>query len=78
MTVTDFHEKMGPDPDELYQTGGMHKAMSPEEVVEISLDCHEKDRPTCIPGLNNRIPYLIIRFMPQRLVYRIIASSSRE
>ena len=78
MTVTDFHEKMGLDPGEIYVTKGMHKAMSPCEIVKISLDYLEKKRPICIPGLNNRITYLLVRFLPRKLLYRIIASALRK
>ncbi|MBN1574768.1 MAG: SDR family oxidoreductase [Deltaproteobacteria bacterium] len=78
MTVTDFHEKMGLKPSEIYETKGMSKAMSPDEVVKISLDCLKRDRPICIPGLNNRITHLMVRFMPERLMYKIIVSSLRK
>lgn len=78
MTVTDFHEKMGLDPSEIYKTKGMSKAMSPREVVKISFDYLNKDKPICIPGLNNRITHLMVRFLPRKILYRIIASSFRK
>jgi short-subunit dehydrogenase len=78
MTITDFHEKMGLDPKELYKTKGMSKSMSPDEVVKISLSYLEKDRPICVPGLNNRITHLMIRFLPRKILYKLIVSSLRK
>jgi short-subunit dehydrogenase len=78
MTVTDFHEKMGYDPDELYASQGMRRAMNPDEVVEISLEYLKKDKTICIPGVSNRITYLLTRFLPRRLLYMIIDASLRK
>ena len=78
MTVTDFHEKMGFDPEDLYTSKGMRRAMSPDEVVEISFAYLEKDRPICIPGRNNRTTYLLTRLLPRRLLYALISASLRK
>lgn len=78
MTVTDFHEKMGFEPDDIYTSKGMRRAMSPDEVVEISLACLEKDRSICIPGRNNRITYLLTRLLPRRLLHALIDASLRK
>ena len=78
MTVTDFHEKMGFEPDDLYTSKGMRRAMSPDEVVEISLAYLERNRPICIPGQNNRITYLLTRLLPRRLLYALISASLRK
>ena len=78
MTITDFHEKMGFDPKEIYKTKGMSKAMRPEEVVKISLNYLDKDKPICVPGFNNRITYLMTRFLPRKTLYKLIVSSLRK
>lgn len=78
MTVTDFHEKMGFVPEEIYRTRGMMRAMSPDEVVEISLAYLKKDRPICIPGWNNRITYLLTRLLPRKSLYALISASLRK
>jgi len=78
MTVTDFHEKMGFDPDELYKSRGMMRTMSPDEVVDISLDYLEKDRQICIPGRSNRTMFLLTRLLPRKLLYALIDASLRK
>jgi len=74
MTRTDFHWKMGLNPNEVYKSGGLMKAMTPQEVVEVSLTYLEKDDPICVPGMNNRLTFLLCRILPRRLLYRIVMS----
>jgi short-subunit dehydrogenase len=78
MTVTDFHEKMGFEPEKLYTSSGMRRAMSADEVVETSFAYLKKDRPICIPGRNNRTTYLLTRLLPRKLLYSLISSSLRK
>ena len=78
MTRTDFHSKIGLNPGEFYRTGGVMKAMTPREVVEVSLKYLEKNDPVCVPGINNRFTFLLCRFLPRRLLYRIALSTMEE
>jgi short-subunit dehydrogenase len=78
MTRTDFHTKMGLDREGFYQTGGLMKAMTPHEVVEVSLGHLEKDDPICVPGMNNRITFLLCRILPRRVLYRIVMSWEKD
>jgi len=78
ITVTDFHEKMGLAPREIYKTKGMMRAMSPDKVVELSFTYLKKNRPICIPGRHNRITYLLTRFLPRKLLYTLIDASFKK
>ncbi|MBN1930433.1 MAG: SDR family oxidoreductase [Desulfobacterales bacterium] len=74
MTRTDFHEKMGRDKNTYYKDSGMMKAMTPEEVVEISLQYLEKDKIICVPGINNKISRLLLKILPQAVIYKTASS----
>ena len=74
MTRTDFHEKMGFDTNTVYKDGGMMKAMTPEEVVSISLRYLEKDKVLCVPGWNNKVSRFLLKVSPQALIYKVVSS----
>lgn len=77
-TRTDFHEKMGYDTKTFYRDKGLLKAMTPEEVVDISLRDLERDRVVCIPGGNNRLSAFLFTVLPRSLIYRIVAFAVRK
>lgn len=54
-TVTDFFVKLGFDPKQHYRRKGLWTPMQPEEVVERSLKCLEKNKAICIPGFSNKL-----------------------
>ena len=72
MTRTDFHTRIGMDPSEVYKDRGMAKAMTPEEVVDISLKCLEKNRVICIPGSNNKFISILPRILSKSQIYKIL------
>ncbi|MCD5384027.1 SDR family oxidoreductase [candidate division WOR-3 bacterium] len=74
MTRTDFHEKMGFDKNSVYKDKGIMKAMTPEEVVDISLQYLEKDRVLCVPGGNNKLLTFLLKVLPQAVIYKIAYS----
>jgi short-subunit dehydrogenase len=71
ITRTDFHERMGYDRKKVYKKKGLMKAMSAEEVVDISLKCLKKDRVVCIPGFHNRFITVLLKILPRSLTYRM-------
>lgn len=73
-TRTDFHEKMGFDKNTFYKDKGMMKAMTPEEVVGISLQYLEKDKVLCVPGGNNKLSRFLLKVLPQAVIYKIASS----
>lgn len=74
MTRTDFHEKMGFDKNTVYKDKGMMKAMTPEEVVDISLQYLEKDKVLCVPGGNNKVSSFLLKVLPQAVIYKLASS----
>lgn len=74
MTRTDFHERMGFDKNTFYKDKGMLKAMTPEEVVAISLQYLEKDKVLCVPGGNNKLSRFLLKVLPQTVIYKMVSS----
>lgn len=75
MTITDFHERLGFDKKTYYKDKGLMKAMTPEEVVEVSLQYLAKDKAICIPGRHNQILSYLVKILPQSLIYKIVSST---
>ncbi len=71
MTRTDFHERMGYDRKKVYKRKGLMKAMSAEEVVDISLKCLKKDKVVCIPGFHNKFITVLLKTLPRSVTYKI-------
>jgi short-subunit dehydrogenase len=71
MTRTDFHERMGYDKNTFYKDKGIMKAMTPEEVVDISLQYLEQDKVLCVPGGNNKLSRFLLKVLPQGVIYKM-------
>ena len=74
MTRTDFHERMGFNKNTFYKDKGMMKAMTPEEVVDISLQYFEKNKVLCVPGWNNKLSRFLLKVLPQAVIYKRTSS----
>ena len=74
ITRTDFHERMGYDPKSFYRDSGMLRAMTAEAVVEASLRDLERDKVLCVPGRNRKMLRLLMKFLPQSAIYRIVSA----
>jgi short-subunit dehydrogenase len=74
LTRTDFHGKMGFDENTFYKDKGMMKAMTSEEVVDISLQYLEKDKVLCVPGGNNKLIRFLLKVLPQAVIYKMASS----
>ncbi|MBT8350173.1 MAG: SDR family oxidoreductase [Deltaproteobacteria bacterium] len=74
MTKTDFHEKLGYDKNTYYKDKGRRKAMTPEEVVNISLQNLEKDKVFCIPGRHNQISCFLLKMLPRKIIHKMGSS----
>lgn len=72
MTRTDFHTRIGMDASKVYKDKGLGKAMTPEEVVDISLQCLKKDAVICVPGWNNKFLSLLPRLLPKSILYKML------
>lgn len=63
-TITDFHEKLGLDPDKFYKKQGMIRSWSSEYVVTQSLKDLDNGKVVSIPGWNYKIIVLLLRRLP--------------
>jgi short-subunit dehydrogenase len=78
LTRTDFHAKMGLDPEEVYRKKGLWRAMTPPEVVECSLRCLAKDQVICVPGFKNQFTSFLPGILPRWLVHKVILSMRKD
>lgn len=77
-TRTDFHARLGVDPERVYRTSGPMKAMSAEEVVEASLRCLARGEVICIPGAHNRFASSLPCIIPRRLQHWLLERFGRR
>lgn len=78
ITRTEFHHRMGLDPKRVYKKKGIWKASEPNQVVEISLDCLEKNKVICVPGMNNKFIRTLLKFLPRSILYRRAPQTIRK
>ncbi|MGK0189936.1 MAG: short-subunit dehydrogenase [Verrucomicrobiales bacterium] len=71
MTRTDFHERMGYDTKSFYRDRILMKAMTTEEVVEVSLRDLERNKVACVPGRNNKISRFLLKIVPQSVIHEL-------
>ena len=69
---------MGHDSKDIYKESGISKAMTSEEVVDISLKCLEKNKVICIPGMNNKIFLSLFKKLPRSVIYKMIPSMIKK
>src|SRR5690606_37956501 len=72
VTLTDFHEKLGADPEVVYVRRGPRRTLMAEEVVEAPLAALARDRPVCVPGAYNALRTLVVRKLARLWVHRIV------
>ena len=77
-TRTDFHARLGADPERFYRASGPMKAMSAEEVVQASLRCLARDGVICIPGAHNRFASFLPCIVPRRLQHWLLGRFGRQ
>ena len=69
MTRSEIHERMGLDPEKVYNDRGLWRTMEPKEVVRQSLHALKKARPVCVPGLNNRLVAFLSSLLPRSIIH---------
>jgi len=77
MTWTDFHERLGLDPNRFCKKRGLMRATTASAVVRASLQHLARDIPICIPGANWKLIVLLSRFLPRAFCYRLILRRAR-
>lgn len=71
-TKTDFHEKIGFDPEDYYKNRGLMKALTTEQVIRASFINLKKDKVICIPGVFNYFTWVVFKLIPRKLTYKIV------
>ncbi|MFG1497946.1 SDR family NAD(P)-dependent oxidoreductase [Saccharospirillum sp. HFRX-1] len=75
-TVTDFHEKLGIDPDKFYRSRGLMRAWSARTVVQKSWRDLHRGRIVSIPGWNYRLIVVLLRHLPMRWLHGLMKRST--
>ena len=70
LTRTDMHVRLGIT-DEYTSDWGPFQWISPQEVVECSLQCLKKKKVICIPGRMTRMQVFMRYIVPESLYYKI-------
>lgn len=73
-TRTEFQERAGIDPELVPQFAWM----SPEQVVEASLEALDRQQAICIPGVGNRMLAAVQSVAPRALKRRIMGAALRR
>jgi uncharacterized protein len=71
-TVTDFHEKIGLNPDSFYKERGLARSWSSKFVVRKSLQDLQKGKVVSVPGWNYKLIVTVLRLLPISLILRIL------
>lgn len=77
-TRTFFHERMGINTGKFYRTHGLLRALTPQQVVDRSLNDLRQGRILSIPGWNYRVLVFLLRHLPIKWLYRIASSGRRS
>lgn len=67
--ITDFHEKIGLDPDTFYRKSGPMRALTSEYTVRQSLIDLQRGKIVSVPGWNYRLIVMLLRRLPLEWLY---------
>ncbi len=70
-TKTHFHSRLGANSARI-EKNGFIRWMTPEEVVEISLNSLSKDKVVCVPGFWNKVLWVTAGMLPRWIYYKLI------
>lgn len=71
-TRTDFHERLGFDPEFYYQNKGVIKILTTKQIVEASQKDLAKNKVICVPGAFNRFVWIVFKLIPRQLTYKLV------
>jgi short-subunit dehydrogenase len=75
-TRSDFHARIAPTA--FPKSKKLIPWMEPGDVVRYSIQCLDRGKIRCIPGLGNRILVMLISFAPRRIYYYFAARMQQE
>lgn len=70
-TKTHFHDRLGANSAHV-EKNGFIRWMTPEEVVEISLNSLSKDKVVCVPGFWNKVLWVTAGILPRWIYYKLV------
>jgi len=74
-TITDFHSRMGLNPETFYQKKGFVKAWTAEQVVTQSFRDLDKGRLISVQGWNYKLMVFVLRHLPMTWLYAALGRS---
>lgn len=77
-TITDFHEKIGLDPDTFYRESGFVRAWTSEYVVRKSLDDLQRGKTVSVPGWNYQLIVMLLRRLPLAWLRRMAGRGDKS
>ena len=76
--ITDFHEKLGIDPDKFYQKSGLMRALTSEYTVKQSLMDLQQGKIVSVPGWNYRLILMLLRRLPLTWLHKRAARGDKS
>ncbi len=77
-TITDFHERIGLDPDTFYRKSGFMRALTSEYTVRQSLIDLRRGKIVSIPGWNYRLIVMLLRRLPLGWLHRMAGRGDKS
>jgi short-subunit dehydrogenase len=77
-TITDFHSRMGLDPEKFYKQKGLTKAWTAEQVVAQSFRDIHKGRLISVQGWNYKLLVFIVRHLPPAWLFAALGRSKAD
>ncbi len=77
-TITDFHKKIGIDPDSFYKDRGFMRSWSSEYVVRKSLQDLQRGKVVSVPGWNYQLIVMLLRRLPISWLQWMASSGSKS
>ena len=74
-TITDFHSRMGLDPETFYQKKGFVRAWTADQVVEQSFKDLSKGRLISVKGWNYKLLVFLVRHLPMSWLFAVLGRS---
>jgi short-subunit dehydrogenase len=74
-TITDFHSRMGIDPDTFYKKKGFTRSWTAKQVVARSFRDLDKGRLISVQGWNYKLIVFFVRHLPMRLLFAMLGRS---
>ncbi len=74
-TITDFHSRMGINPDKFYKKKGVVRAWTAEQVVAQSFKDLDKGRLISVQGWNYKLLVFVLRHLPSAWLFAALGRS---